>query len=320
MNRIKLNKDLYKKLYLIRRSEKSICKYYPEDDMKTPMHMSMGEEAIVVGVCHALNKQDQIFATYRSHGAFIAKTQNTDDFFAELYAKDTSLIKGKGGSMHLCSPKFGFMGSSAIVASHISVGVGASFTNKFHKNNKIVVIFFGDGATDEGAFWESINIASLMELPVIFVCEDNGFAVHTTAKARRSYTSITQIISKFNYHVFESKSTNVEEIYNLTKETINRIRNDNKPCFMNLKYYRYLEHVGINDDFNNGYRSKVEYDKWLKKDPVKLQREKLLGLNITNIEIKKIENEIDNKIIQSITLAKKAPLSSYNELYNEVFK
>ena len=122
-----LNLDLYKKLYLIRSAELTIQKYYSENEMKTPMHMSMGGEAISVGICHAVGNQGQIFATYRSHAAFLAKTQDIDYFFSEMYARDISPIKGKGGSMHLCHPQYGFMGTSAIVASHIPIAVGAAF-------------------------------------------------------------------------------------------------------------------------------------------------------------------------------------------------
>jgi len=167
-----LNIELYKTMYLIRKTEEKIQEHYHEDEMKTPMHMSMGEEAIAVGVCHALKAKDQIFGTYRSHAIYLAKTQNINDFFAEMYGKDTALLKGKGGSMHMCNPDGGFMGSSGIVASAIPVAVGAAFANKTVKNEKYVAVFFGDGAANEGVFWESLNVACLMKLPIIFVCAD----------------------------------------------------------------------------------------------------------------------------------------------------
>jgi pyruvate dehydrogenase E1 component alpha subunit len=316
---LNLNLDLYKKLYLIRKAETEIRKHYHENEMKTPMHMSMGGEAISTGVCHALSSNGQVFASYRSHAAFLAKTEDIDFFFAELYGKDTSFLKGKGGSMHLCHTQYGFMATSAIVATHIPVAIGAAFANKVQKNNRIVAVFFGDGATDEGVFWESINVACLFRLPVIFVCEDNGLAVHTSSDQRRGYDSITSILSKFNCNVFETCSTDVEEIYNLTLSAIDIIRSKCEPCFMNLAYYRYLEHVGINCDFDAGYRNKEVFDKWYERDPVKLQRSKLSGLNVSNREIEQIENEIDEKVAKSILQAKKAPLSNCNQLYESVF-
>ncbi len=317
---LKLNLELYKKLYLARRAEEKIREYYSEDDMKTPMHMSMGEEAIAVGVCHALMAEDQVFATYRSHAIFLAKTQKIDDFFAEMYGKDTALLKGKSGSMHMCAPECGFMGSSAIVASIIPVALGAAFANKQKGNGKLVTVFFGDGATDEGTFWESLNVASLMKLPVLLVCEDNEFAVHTETSKRQGYASITDIVSKFNCNVLKENTTDAELVYKLTRRAIKLIETTHMPCFMHLKYYRYLEHVGVNEDFDAGYRSREEFEEWYKRDPVKLQREKLIShYHASAARITKIEEEIDNQIENSIKSAKEAPFAEVNELYKGVY-
>lgn len=315
----KLNFDLYKKVYLIRNTEEKIREYYMENQMKTPMHLSMGEEAIAAGVCHALDPEDQVFGTYRSHGIYLAKTGETDKFFAELYGKKTGVAKGKAGSMHLSAPELGFLGTSAVVATFIPVAVGASFANKYKKNGKLVAVFFGDGATDEGAFWESINVACLKKLPIIFVCEDNDLAIHSHVSERRGYRSLGSIIAKFDCHVFEETTTDVEVIYNLTRKAIRFLKKTQKPCFLNLKYYRYLEHVGINEDFQCGYRSKKEFDKWYKVDPVNLQREKLIKKNYPLQEIQKAEKEIDEQIERSIELSKKAPFPEEDELYRDVY-
>lgn len=314
-----LELELYKKLYLIRQAEEKICEHYAADEMKTPMHMSMGEEAITVGICHALKEEDQVFGTYRSHAIYLAKTGDTDDFFAEMYGKDTSLLKGKGGSMHLCAPEYGFMGTSAIVASIIPVAVGAAFANKRQGNGKLAAVFFGDGAVDEGNFWESLNVACLMKLPVLFVCEDNGFAVHTPTSKRQGYKSITDIVSRFNCNVLQEKTTDVETIYKLTHEAIKLIKTTQMPCFMHLRYYRYLEHVGVNEDFDAGYRSREEFEEWYKKDPIKLQREKILSHSIGEAEVLRVEKEIDSKVENSLKLAKEAPFAEDNELYRGVF-
>lgn len=314
-----LNIGLYKELYLIRRSEEKICEYYPEDEMKTPMHMSMGEEAITAGVCHALKKGDQVFSTYRSHAAFLAKTADTDSFFAEMYARETSPLKGKSGSMHLCSPEDGFMGASAIVAAHIPVAVGCAFANKMRGNKRVVVVFFGDGAVDEGGFWESINAACLMKLPVLFVCEDNGFAVHTPSSKRRGYRSLPRIISGFDCRVFKSDSTDAEKIYGLSLKALELVRSKSLPCFMDLKYYRYLEHVGTAEDFDSGYRSRAEFEKWKRRDPVLLQRRKLLSMGIPPLKVNEIERAIDKKIEGSITKARDSAFSSPEELHKGVF-
>ena len=318
-NTKEINLEFYKKLYLIRRSEEKIIEHYLENEMKTPMHMSMGAEAIAVGISQALKPQDQVFGTYRSHALFLAKTRDVDDFFAEMYGKETASLKGKGGSMHLCLPDYGFMGTSAIVASAIPVAVGCAFANKQANNRKVVAVFFGDGAVEEGVFWESLNVACLMKLPVLFVCEDNGLAVHTSKSERRGYKSITDVVSKFDCLVYEEKTTDVEVIYKLAHGIVERIKTTQMPCFLRLRYYRYLEHVGVNEDFDAEYRSREEFERWYKKDPLNLQKKKLLKLNVKKQEIVKLEREIDNQIDNSIRLAKKAPFAGVSELYKDVF-
>ena len=316
---IELNAELYKRVYLIRKTEEKIREHYNEDEMKTPMHMSMGEEAIAVGVCHSLKAEDLIFGTYRSHAIYLAKTGGTDNFFAEMYGKGTSLQKGKGGSMHLCAPELGFMGTSAIVGSIIPVAVGAAFANKEKKNGKLVTVFFGDGATDEGVFWESLNVACLMKLPILFVCEDNELAVHTPKSSRHGHNSITDVVAQFSCNVLKEVTTDVERIYQLTCDAIRLLKENQKPCFLHLEYYRYLEHVGINEDFDAGYRSKDEFEEWYKKDPVNLQRKKLLELGCNEVEIQKMEGGIDAQIENSMKLAQKAPFPDRSELYKEIY-
>ena len=218
----------------------------------------------------------------------------------------------------MCAPDSGFMGTSAIVASSIPVAVGAAFANKQQGNGKIAAVFFGDGALDEGNFWESLNLACLMQLPVLFVCEDNGFAVHTPTSKRHGYASITDIVSKFNCNVLKENTTDAEAIYKLTRQAVKLIKTTRIPCFICLRYYRYLEHVGVNEDFDAGYRSREEFEEWYKKDPVNLQREKLLN-GVSEEEVIRIEREIDKQIANSLRLAREAPFAEAGELYKGVF-
>jgi acetoin:2,6-dichlorophenolindophenol oxidoreductase subunit alpha len=314
-----LSLDLYKKMFLARRAEEKIRQHYGEDEMKTPMHMSMGEEAIAAGVCHALRPDDQVFATYRSHAIYLAKTGDVADFFAEMYGKDTARLKGKGGSMHMCAPRHGFMGTSAIVASIIPVAVGAAFASRTQGTGRLTTVFFGDGATEEGGFWESLNIACLMRLPVLFVCEDNGLAVHTPASARQGFRSITAIVSRFDCHVLKASSTDVEVIYNLTSRAVELIKTTGRPCFLHLKYYRYLEHVGVNEDFEAGYRPREEYLKWRRRDPIALQRKRLRRLGLGEPEIAGVENELSRRVEASVRMAREAPFAPGDELRRGVF-
>ncbi len=315
---LKLNLELYKKLYLIRQAEQKIREHYPENEMKTPVHLSIGKEAIEVGVCHALRPLDQIFGSYRSHGIYLARTGETDAFFAELYGRQTGLVKGKVGSMHLCAPERGLMVTSAIVASSVPVAVGAAYANKVKGTDDIVVVFFGDGATEEGVFWESLNVASLMRLPVLFVCEDNDLAAFTPAEYRRGYGCIRKIVSQYNCTVLGHDSTDAEVIYKCASDAVESVRSEAGPCFLHLKYYRYLEHVGVEEDFDAGYRTREEFRGWYEKDPVSLQRAKLRRLGAGENDLLMLEAKINNQIDNSIKLAKQAPFADTGELYRDV--
>jgi pyruvate dehydrogenase E1 component alpha subunit len=314
-----LNLLFYKKLYLIRRCEQEIIAHYSEDQMKTPMHMSMGAEAIAVGACGALKAEDQIFGTYRSHALYLAKTEDSDDFFAEMYGKETALLKGKGGSMHLCAPDHGFMGTSAIVGSIIPVAAGCAFANKRADNGKMVAVFFGDGAVEEGVFWESLNLACLMRLPMLCVCEDNGLAVHASKSERQGFESIAEIVSKFKCLVYEAKTTDAEAIYKLTREAIDQVNTRCMPAFLRLEYFRYLEHVGVNEDFIAGYRCRDEFEHWLNVDPIRLQRKKLKALGWKESVIEGLEMDIDDKIGKSLVRAQQADSCCVSGLYEGVF-
>ena len=314
-----LSLELYRKLYTIRTAEEHIIKHYPDDDMKTPMHMSMGEEAIAVGVCHALGLENQIWTSYRTHAAFLAKTDDTDRFFAEMYGKATGVASGKAGSMHLSDPTKGYITASAIVGSVLSPAAGMAFANKRAGNGRISCVFFGDGALDEGSFWESLNVASLMRLPVLFVCEDNGLAVHTPAKARQGYRSIIEQVNGFDCTVMQDDTTDVERVYHLTKEAMDAIHTTGKPAFLHLKCYRYLEHVGISEDFDAGYRSRSEYEEWWKRDCVALQRERLLAQGLSTSQIEQMESRTDEQVRKSIRLAREAPFPQPQELHKGVF-
>ncbi len=313
-----INIQLYKTMHLIRSTEEAIRKDYHNDEMKTPTHLCIGAEAIATGVIGALKPQDQALCTYRSHGVYLAKTRETDKFFAELYGRVGGMARGKAGSMHLSAPEHGFMGASAVVGTPIPVAVGCALANQMKENKKMTAVFFGDGAVDEGVFWESLNFACLKKLPMIFVCEDNDLAIHTKKADRHGYNSITDIVSKFNCNTYSSDSTDVEIIYNLTIDAIKKYTIDQKPIFIYLKYYRYYEHVGVNFDFNAGYRHEEEYQEWLKKDPVKIQKIKLTKLGLTDSDFNAIEKPVNQQIEESVKKALASPFPPDSVLFEEV--
>jgi acetoin:2,6-dichlorophenolindophenol oxidoreductase subunit alpha len=322
---------IYKKVYLIRSAELAIQKHYAEDEMKTPMHMSMGEEAIVVGVISALGTLGQSFGYYRSHALYLAITENPETFFLELYGKQGGAVGGRGGSMHLSSPENGLLGVSAIVASTVSPAVGAAFANQYLGNNKIVATFFGDGAFEEGTVLESLNVACLMKLPIIFVCEDNDLAVDVLSAERQGFKSISSVVKAYRCLLIESDSTNPYEVNRLTKIAINHIHENNTPVFMRLKYYRLLQHIGITSDFEGstiresnkferaGYRSESEYKKQLLLDPLAIGRKEIIALGIADSIIGKLENQVDQVVKLAIVKAKKAKAPELSELYEYLY-
>lgn len=309
-----IKEDLYKKMYLVRAAEQQIIAHYFEDEMKTPMHMSMGEEAIVAGVVQAIQPDGQAVGTFRSHALYLSMTGDTDAFFQELYGKKSGIANGKSGSMHLSCPEKGYMGSSAIVSSAIPVACGLAFANQYHKRRNVAAAFFGDGATEEGVFWESLNLACVLKLPMLFVCEDNGLAVHAHPETRRGYRSLTEILSHFDCAVYDTNgSTDAYQIYTLAKEASERIFAENRPAVLYATYYRYLEHVGVSSDFQAGYRSKSEFDQWNEKDPLTVMRRQL---DLRHAE--EIEAEIDADVRKSLENAQVAEFPAAEELMKGV--
>ena len=221
--------------------------------------------------------------------------------------------------MHLSAPEHGFMGASAIVGTTIPLAVGSAFAGRMIGNKKIAAVFFGDGAIDEGVFWESLNLACVMRLPVIFICEDNSLAVHSFDHARHGYRSIAKIVAGFDCRVMTSQSTDVERIHEITQQAIAHATKKQMPVFLHLKYYRYLEHVGVNEDFDAGYRSRKEFEVWKRKDPVALQRKKLLALGMSERAVKKLEHTILTHIEHSIVKAQKAPFPKPSDLMKHIF-
>ena len=318
MTNLELNKELYRKIYLIRMTEEKVRELYPTDVFKTPVHLSHGEESIVAGVCQALSPDDQVYGSCRGHALYLGKNGSLEAFFGELYGNKLGVAQGKAGSMHLSSPDTGFIASSAIVASIIPVALGAAFAAKYKKEKRIVVVFFGDGATEEGVYWETLNFAGLHNLPILFVCEDNGLAIHAQIAHRQSYV-ISEAVKPFGIQVHADDTTDPEVIYNVAKEAVRKIKETNKPYFLHLKYHRYLEHVGINEDYNFGYRHKEDYTHWYSVDPVKIQRDKLLSIGVAEADIRELEAGINKNIEESVKRAAAAEMPEASLLFEDVY-
>jgi TPP-dependent pyruvate/acetoin dehydrogenase alpha subunit len=317
---LEVSKQLYNRLALLRFSEEAIIKHYPEDDMKTPMHMSMGQEAAPTGICMALGDRAQVISSYRSHAPFLARTGNVDKFFAEMYGRSTGTADGKAGSMHLSDPEAGHLFATGIVGAGIAPALGAAYANKFLERPQIVATFFGDGAVDEGVFWESLNVASLMRLPVFFVCEDNGYGVHTSREMRHGFSSIGDIVKNFDCPFIFDDSNDVEVIYSHAIDGLRHIEENGGPFFFQIKCHRYLEHVGIGLDFDKKYRSQNEVEKWQRdKDCLMLQRECLIKKNVSSDVILKFDQDIRTQVETAIIKAQRATPPGSESLYKGVF-
>jgi TPP-dependent pyruvate/acetoin dehydrogenase alpha subunit len=318
MNKLELL-EIYEKIYLVRRCEETICSEYHRDEMKTPVHLSLGAEAIAVSVLRALDKGDQVFGTYRNHALYLTQTDDVDGFFAEMYGRATGIAAGKAGSMHLSSPDKDLVLTSAVVATTIPVAVGAALANQYKDNNAIVAVFFGDGAVEEGAFWESLNFASLKGLKVLFICEDNNLAIHTLAKDRQGYSEILDPVKGFDCLHCHSKGNDAVNVFESVQEQLKKIRMESKPCVMHLPYFRYAQHVGVFDDFESGYRPRPSHLEWEKEDPLNIMKARIDQAGVSENEKRIIEEEIDDRIVLAIERARKAPFSEKTSLFDGVY-
>ena len=254
----------------IRLVEESIADKYSEQKMRCPTHLSIGQEAIAVGVCANLTSQDQVLSTHRAHAHYLAKGGCLNSMMAEIYGKASGCSKGMGGSMHLIDTSVGFMGSTAIVGNTIPVAVGLALEKKLTRKKSIACVFFGDGATEEGAFYESVNFAIIHSLPILFICENNLYSVYSGLEVRQPVDrKIYKMVSAMGISAQHGNGNDVEEVARKVKHAKTMILKSGGPQFLEFDTYRWREHCGPNFDNNIGYREESEFLKWKKKDPLK---------------------------------------------------
>ncbi len=309
--------SLYRDLLRIRLAEEGISREYHKDEMKTPVHLGIGGEAIATGVLEPL-PHAQVFGTYRNHAIYLTKTHDLEGFFAELFGRRTGCGKGKAGSMHMMLPEKGLIATSAVVATTIPLAVGAAFAERYKKTNRPVVVFFGDGAVEEGVFWESLNFASLKRLPLYFVCEDNDLAIHALGGIRRGFKSFGEIAKAFDCHFASSRGDDLLEVLQTTEEVKSKMAKDPKPALLHFPYTRFLEHVGINEDFTAGYRPRPE-DHKEKNDPVTNWEQHLERSGVPREQMAVIYEEMAGSIQKAIESARNAPFPDPEELFTDVY-
>ncbi len=315
LNEIKLSqyKEIYKTFTKIRSIEMEISRRYSEGKMRCPIHLSVGQEIVPSVLSLFVRNKDSYISTHRGHAHYISKKGNINQMIAEMYGKKTGTSKGNGGSMHLIDTKVNFMGTTAIVGNSIPVGVGLGLANTLKNKDSISYIFLGDGATEEGVFYESVNFAALKEIPVIFICENNLYSVYSPLKDRQpKKRKIKKIIEGMGMKSLFSKSETIEEIFKTIKEGVNYTKKNKKPIFIEFNTYRWLEHCGPNYDDNLNYRDHKITKKFKKNDFLHIL-EKKLSKKFTDkviIDNKKTINDAF-KFAEFSTAPNKKDLGSY---------
>lgn len=305
---------IYHKLQLIRRAEEEIARIYPSDKIKSPVHLSIGQEAVAVGICDPLRPDDVVSGTYRSHAAYLAKGGDLPALFAELYGKDTGCARGKGGSMHIVGMDRHILGTSAVVGTTIPIALGYSLALQREGRGRVVVTFFGDGATEEGVFSESLNFAALHKLPVLFVCENNGYAIHAPLSKRWATRRLCDRVETYGIPAHEVRDSDVLTLWKLASESYGSIRQGAGPVFIECNTYRWKEHVGPGEDYDAGYRTRDELRPWVDNDQVRVTGEKLEPAVRASIDA-----EIEREIAAAIEFAETSPFPDPQELYTDVY-
>ena len=300
---------LYYEMLRIRKVQLRIESLYRLDEMKTPVHLYIGQEAIAVGICAHLQKDDYISSTHRSHGHYLAKGGDLNRLIAELYCRETGCSKGHGGSMNMVDTAVGHMGSSAIVGGGIPIGTGLAFAIQMRKEDRVSVVFFSDGAADEGVLYESINFAILKKLPVIYIYENNQFSVCSHVSSRQAGEIIFHKTTQDLMFTTVVDGNQIEDVYTAGEIAIQRARHQHGPSFIECKTYRIRGHAGAGSDAKLGYRSSEEIQAWETKCPITAIHSRLMenGL-ITEAELKAMSDAIDQEIDTAFLFAQQSPL------------
>ncbi len=312
---------LYRGMLRIRRVEEAVARLYPSDKIQSPVHLSIGQEAVSVGVCRALSLSDHLYGTYRGHGLYLAKGGDLKKFFAELFGRVAGCAKGRGGSMHLVAPEVGLMGCSAVVASTIPVAVGDALAAKILGSPRVVAAVFGDGAVDEGVFFESVNFAALKQLPVVFVCENNAYAVHSRVADRHRQTELFRYGESLGVPGERCNGNDVFGVLGTMERAVNDVRRGCGPQLVEFMTYRWQEHVGPNTDHAEAYRDPRDIERARRFDPLNCAEGRLRErLDLTDDQIAEWETEVQQEIDQAIAFAEASPFPDPSSLFEDLYE
>lgn len=309
-----------RRLLKVRLTEEAIAAEYPKQEMRCPVHLSIGQEAPAVGVSLALDVRDLVVSTHRCHAHYLAKGGDLKAMIAELYGKATGCAKGKGGSMHLVDPSVGMMGSSAVLGGTIPLAVGMALGFRLRQEPRVAIAYFGDGAAEQGAFYESLHFAVHAKLPVIFAIEDNEYATLSHISARRPRdVPLMRVPEAYGLHgggALEIDGTNLSEVYVHARAAVERARSGGGPSVLVSRAYRWKEHVGPNEDAIPGGRDAEELALWKALDPIERWSEALVRHGIASrVGIARIVERLTSDIAEAFEAAKRDPFPSPEALW-----
>ena len=313
--------EMLRRMLRIRHFEEAVIKLVERGEIVGAAHSYIGEEAVAVGACMALRDDDWITGNHRSHGHPIAKGGDVNKAMAELLGKSTGFCKGKGGSMHLADFSIGILGESGILGSSIPTAVGAALGSQLQGNDRVAVPFFGDGASNEGAFHESINLAAVWNLPVIFLCENNQYAVTSSFKKMVAVENIADRAAAYSIPGVLVDGQDVIAMYEAVSEAVARARAGQGPSLIEGRTYRYEDHsLGLGRIVRDSYREDEEVEEWKRRDPIDIHKARLLEQNIaTQEEIDQVEDEVKQQIEDAITFARESPYPEPSALFEDMY-
>ena len=318
-----LSLNLFESMVRIRMIEEAIAEKYTEQPqkMRCPVHLSIGQEAAAAGVGLALQTDDMTMSGHRSHAHYLARGGDLNSMIAELHGRETGCCKGRGGSMHLVDMEVGFMGAVPIVGSTIPIAVGLGFAEHLKKGDRVSVAFFGEGATEEGVFHESMNFASLHKLPVVFVCENNLYSVYSPMEVRQpAHREVFQQAAGHGVVGHQGDGNNPIEVYDLMTEALSHARDRKGPVFLELNTYRWREHCGPNYDNDIGYRTEEEFLEWKRKDPIARFKEIIEEHGVFDeTRHSRFVSDLDAEINEAFAAAAAAPFPSPESLLDNVY-
>ncbi len=315
----KFNKETYFKWYdimlLIRRFEERTLMAYGQNKVRGFCHVYIGQEAIAAGLLTAIRPEDAVITAYRQHGIALARGLDPKACMAELYGKETGIVKGKGGSMHFFSKAHRYFGGNGIVGAQIPIGTGIAFAEKYRGSDLLCVTMFGDGAARQGALFESFNLAATWKLPVLYICENNQYAMGTSVKRTSNVTDIYRLGLAFDIPSEPVDAMNPEEVHLALEKAAKYIRSGKGPYFLELKTYRYKGH-SVSDPAR--YRSKEELQEYQEKDPVKMLEKKIIDEGIgTEAEIQEVKDRVKKIVEESVAFAEASDFPDPAELYTD---